>query len=336
MFARSIAILQGRKVTVLGAAGGIGQPLSLLLKNQQGISNLSLYDVMPVVKGVAVDLSHLPKKPEVQGYCSDKELPEALNGSDIVVMCAGVPRKPSMTRDDLFKINAGINFNLAKQIAITCPSAMILVVANPVNSLVPLVAEVLKREMKGASFDPRKLLGVTTLDILRGNTFVSQELAKKGITNDVEIDVVGGHSGCTIVPILSPYATHLGSALPNITKRIQYGGDEVVQAKQGAGSATLSMAYAAARLVEKVLRGGSSKEQGEVSECAYILNSSFDKRVSYFSSRVSFGPHGVSSVPAIDLESFSTEEKQNIEVCIKELRENIQKGENYTHEKYLA
>ena len=324
------AFNSGKKVTVLGAAGGIGQPLSLLLKGLPNIASLSLYDVAPVVKGVAVDLSHLPSPAKVSGFCGNDMLPEALSGSDVVLMVAGIPRKPAMTRDDLFKINAGINFDLAQAIAKNCPSAVILVVANPVNSLVPLVAEVLKKHSKNGSFDTRKLLGVTTLDILRGNTFVSEETREK----DVEIDVLGGHSGCTIVPILSPYATKLGASIPAITKRIQYGGDEVVQAKQGAGSATLSMSSAAARIAQKVLTGMTTGTNGtDISECAYVFNNEFDSRVSYFASRVYFGPDGIASRKPIDKASFSDDERKNIDVCIHELSANIRKGEEFAAEK---
>ncbi len=105
------------KIAVLGAAGGIGQALSLLLKVQLPAgSELSLYDVAPVVPGVAVDLSHIPTGVKVQGYGKDN-LADALTGCDIVLIPAGVPRKPGMDRSDLFNINAGIVKNLVDAIA---------------------------------------------------------------------------------------------------------------------------------------------------------------------------------------------------------------------------
>lgn len=89
------------------------------------------------------------------------QLKDALAGSDIVVIPAGVPRKPGMTRDDLFKINAGIIKNLATAIAATCPKALICVISNPVNSTVPIVAQVMK---DAGVYDPKRLFGVRVYD----------------------------------------------------------------------------------------------------------------------------------------------------------------------------
>lgn len=120
----------------------------------------------------------------------------ALKGADIVVIPAGIPRKPGMTRDDLFKINAGIVKGLIEGIAKNCPKAFVLIISNPVNSTVPIAAEVLK---KAGVFDPRRLFGVTTLDIVRAETFIAElNGGKKSL-----IPVVGGHSGETIVPLFS-------------------------------------------------------------------------------------------------------------------------------------
>lgn len=101
---------KGHKIAVLGAAGGIGQPLSLLLKSwgtgSDSVSHLALYDVANV--GLAVDLEHIPTPIKVTGHSGKERLAEALQDASVVVIPAGVPRKPGMTRDDLFNINAGI------------------------------------------------------------------------------------------------------------------------------------------------------------------------------------------------------------------------------------
>ena len=116
------------KVCVLGAAGGIGQPLSLLLKLQLPVgSELSLYDVAPFTPGVAADLSHIPTDVSVSGFVGD-DVEAAMQGADIVVIPAGVPRKPGMTRDDLFNMNAGIVQKLITAGAKACPNACFAIV----------------------------------------------------------------------------------------------------------------------------------------------------------------------------------------------------------------
>jgi len=104
-----------------------------------------------------------------------------------------------MTRDDLFKINAGIVRDLMKGVAQHCPKAFVLIISNPVNSTVPIAAEVLK---EAGVFDAKKLFGVTTLDVVRAETFVA-EITNAKTPADTKIPVIGGHSGETIVPLWS-------------------------------------------------------------------------------------------------------------------------------------
>ena len=178
---------------------------------------------------------------QVTAYTGADELEGALTGAEVVIIPAGVPRKPGMTRDDLFNINAGIVKALAEGIAKYCPNAIVNIISNPVNSTVPITAEILKA---AGVYDRRKIMGVTTLDIVRSNTFVAES---KGLTvQEVNVPVIGGHAGETILPLLSqatPKMTFSESELGPLTVRIQNAGTEVVEAKAGAGSATLSMAY---------------------------------------------------------------------------------------------
>lgn len=228
-----------RKVAILGAAGGIGQPLSLLMKLNPLVSNLALYDIAGT-PGVAADVSHINTRSEVAGYVGEEQLGQALEGSDVVIIPAGVPRKPGMTRDDLFNINAGIVKALCTAIAKYCPHALINMISNPVNSTVPIASEVFK---KAGTFDEKKLFGVTTLDVVRAKTFYAGK-AKVNVA-EVNVPVVGGHAGITILPLFSqatPKANLPDEDIKALTKRTQDGGTEVVEAKAGKGSATLSMA----------------------------------------------------------------------------------------------
>ena len=164
-----------------------------------------------------------------------------------------LPGKPGMSRDDLFKTNASIVRDLVVAVAKYCPMAYVLVISNPVNSTVPIAAEILK---KHNVFDPKKLFGVTTLDVVRAETFVGDITGEKD-PSKLTIPVVGGHAGATIVPLFSqakPSVNIPEDKLDALVNRVQFGGDEVVKAKDGAGSATLSMAFAGFRFAEALLK----------------------------------------------------------------------------------
>jgi len=318
--ARNLTVSAPRqhKVAVVGAAGGIGQPLSLLLKMQKGVTDLRLYDLAPVTPGVAADISHINRPAKVTGFTGEGQLHDCLAGCDVVVVPAGVPRKPGMTRDDLFNVNASIVANIAKASAKACPNASLLIISNPVNSTVPIVAEVLK---KAGVYDRRKLFGVTTLDVVRANTFVAEN-QKMDVTK-VNVPVIGGHAGITILPLLSqvPGAKFSQQDKEALTHRIMFGGDEVVKAKAGAGSATLSMAYAGAIFTEYVLRALSG-EKG-IKACTYIESEQV-KGLRFFASPVELGRNGVESVPALPkLDDF---EQGKFGEMQKELAGSIQKG----------
>ncbi|KAI9056658.1 malate dehydrogenase [Trametes sanguinea] len=326
------------KAVVLGAAGGIGQPLSLLLKTNPSITELSLYDIVNT-PGVAADLSHIDTPAKVAGFLPpDEGLKKALTGADIVIIPAGVPRKPGMTRDDLFKINAGIVRDLAKGIAEAAPKAFVLVISNPVNSTVPIVAEVFK---KAGVFDPKKIFGVTTLDVVRASTFVSEVLGDLSLAPKVTVPVVGGHSGVTIVPLLSQSSHPLPSGfsqenLDKLVNRIQFGGDEVVKAKDGAGSATLSMAYAGAEFAYKIIRAAKG-EKGIVAptfvnlaadkEGGDALKKEIGRDLDYFSAPVELGPEGVAKINSLG--KITEHEASLIKAAVPELATNIEKGVSF-------
>ena len=308
------------KVAVLGAAGGIGQALALLLKPQlPSGSELSLYDIAPVTPGVAVDLSHIPTDVNIKGFSGEDATP-ALVGADVVLISAGVARKPGMDRSDLFNVNAGIVKNLVQQIAKTAPKACIGIITNPVNTTVAIAAEVLK---KAGVYDKNKLFGVTTLDIIRSNTFVAELKGKK--CGDVEVPVIGGHSGVTILPLLSqiPGVSFSEQEVNDLTKRIQNAGTEVVEAKAGGGSATLSMGQAAARFGLSLVRALQG-EKGVV-ECAYVEGDGEYAR--FFSQPLLLGKNGIEERQSIG--KLSAYEQQALEGMLDTLRKDIQLGEDF-------
>ncbi|GIZ47146.1 hypothetical protein CKM354_001024600 [Cercospora kikuchii] len=323
------------KAVVAGASGGIGQPLSLLLKASPLVDHLSLYDVVNT-PGVTADLSHISSIATIDGYLpADDGLKKALTGADIVVIPAGIPRKPGMTRDDLFKINAGIVQGLVQGIAETCPDAFILIISNPVNSTVPIAAEVLK---KAGKFNPKKLFGVTTLDVVRAETFVQALTGTKDPAKTV-IPVIGGHSGETIVPLFSlakPAVNIPADKLDALTNRVQFGGDEVVKAKDGAGSATLSMAYAGFRFAEAVIK--AAKGESGVVEPTFVYlpgvnggeEIAKETGLEYFSVPVELGKDGAQKAVNV-VKDVNDYEKKLLTKCYEGLKGNIEKGVDFVH-----
>jgi len=315
--------MKGFQVAVLGAAGGIGQPLSLLLKLNARVSKLHLYDVAPITPGVGVDLSHCDPSSTCVGFAGQDALIPCLTGCDLVIIPAGVPRKPGMTRDDLFNINAGIVKTLVEGIAKACPNAFVAIISNPVNSTVPIAAEILKAN---GVYDKRRLFGVTTLDVVRARRFVAEKANGVVRPEDVDIPVVGGHAGKTILPLLSQVApagclSQLSQAdVQALTARIQDAGTEVVEAKAGGGSATLSMAYAAAQFAESCLRALSGES---VVECAYV-DSTVVEGLNFFASKVKLGPTGAEEV--FGLGPLSPFEQEGLTQLKAELKGSIDKG----------
>jgi malate dehydrogenase len=308
------------KVAVLGAAGGIGQALALLLKTQlPSGSELSLYDIAPVTPGVAVDLSHIPTAVKIKGFCGVDATP-ALVGADVVLISAGVARKPGMDRSDLFNVNAGIVRNLIEQVAKTCPKACIGIITNPVNTTVAIAAEVLK---KAGVYDKNKLFGVTTLDAIRSNTFVAELKGKQ--PQDIEVPVIGGHSGVTILPLLSqiPDVTFSESEAAELTKRIQNAGTEVVEAKAGGGSATLSMGQAGARFGLSLVRALNG--ESNVVECAYVEG--LGEYARFFAQPILLGKNGVAELKSIG--KLSAFEQSSLESMLSVLHKDIELGEQF-------
>jgi malate dehydrogenase len=302
-------------VAVLGAAGGIGQPLSLLLKCSPLVTRLALYDIRGA-PGVAADLSHIPSPAEVTGYAAE-ELEDALKGAELVLLPAGIPRKPGMTRDDLFNANASIVRDLAIAVGNYAPKAIIGVIANPVNSTVPVVAETLR---KIGCYDPARLFGITTLDVVRARTFVAEAL--KISPYDVDVPVVGGHSGKTIVPLLSRFTQLSAEQVQQLTHRIQFAGDEVVKAKAGRGSATLSMAYAASEWTFSMLK--AMRGDKGIVECCYVENDLQQPDCRFFACQVELGKEGVEKVlPVPELNAY---EQRLLQACIPALHDECGKG----------
>eukprot|EP01024_Parvocaulis_polyphysoides_P051101 TRINITY_DN50087_c0_g1_i1.p2 TRINITY_DN50087_c0_g1~~TRINITY_DN50087_c0_g1_i1.p2 ORF type:complete len:178 (-),score=38.97 TRINITY_DN50087_c0_g1_i1:156-689(-) len=170
------------------------------------------------------------------------------------------------------------------------------------------------------------IIGVTALDVVRANTFIAE--AKGVDTKDVDVPVIGGHAGITILPLLSqvyPSIQFTDEEIKALTGRIQEAGTEVVKAKAGAGSATLSMAFAAARMVESTLMALNGEK---TYECAFVASNV--SPLPYFASKVMLGPDGVEQIPS--LPELSDFEQEGFDSLIPELQKSIEKGVNFVKE----
>merc|ERR1719499_1155241 len=183
--------------------------------------------------GVAADLLHLSSECRVKSYSFDKDdrafdkAGECLSGCHLVLVPAGVPRKPGQDRKDLLGINAGIAKNIVEACAHFCPQAVVGLIVNPVNSVVPAMCEMWKKK----GLDPRKIVGVTTLDVLRANKFV-HEITGEPIS-EIEVPIIGGHAGTSILPLFSQdqHAAKIpADKIPELDERVQNAGTEVVKA----------------------------------------------------------------------------------------------------------
>merc|ERR1711990_927562 len=174
---------------------------------------------------------------------------------------------------------------------------------------------------KAGVYNPKTIFGVTTLDVVRSNEFIG---SLKGVDPaNVNCPVVGGHAGITIMPLIpqcSPAVSFEADALKALTERIQDAGTEVVKAKAGAGSATLSMAYAAARFTDSLIKAMNGQEG--VIECAYVASNVTE--AAYFATPILLGPNGIAK--NLGLGTMSEYEEGLLKAALPELQGSIKKG----------
>uniref|UniRef100_A0A0A1WU55 Malate dehydrogenase, mitochondrial n=1 Tax=Zeugodacus cucurbitae TaxID=28588 RepID=A0A0A1WU55_ZEUCU len=305
------------RVCVIGACGNVGQALSLLLKRDDLVTVLSLYDLKKAI-GMALDMSHVDTNSEVAGFEKIEMLPKALYCADVVVIVAGQPRKKGISEDEMLKQNSGIIFEVMPAIAEVCPKALIAIVTGPTNAIVPLAAEVLKTK---DAHDPNRLFGVTTHNVVRARTFISDELQVDA--SIVKVPVIGGNSPCTILPLLSHTKPKFkiedeDDAMP-IIRKVREAEDQVAAVKGDQG-ATLVIAHSVAKFTHSLLMGLAGK--GDPKECAYVESAVTDS--AFFATPLKLGKQGIEKNLGIpDLAKF---EAELLHELMPELKESIKKG----------
>merc|ERR1712024_1954 len=178
--------------------------------------------------------------------------------------------------------------------------------------------------------DPLKIVGVTTLDCVRAAKFVGNITGKN--PNYINVPVIGGHAGTTIMPVFSQDKASAAidkDKIPDLDKHVQNAGTEVVEAKGGKGSATLSMAYAGARFGKFVLAGLSGRKR---TECAYCKSDVTD--LPYFTQKVVFGEGGI--VKVLPIGELNEHETKRLEEAKAQLKTEIETGVKYAEANSLA
>jgi malate dehydrogenase len=305
---------QRKKIALVGA-GNIGGELAALAARQE-LGDVWLFDIpekLGVAQGKALDLE---QNGAVLGY--DAAIRGTANwddlaGADVVIVTAGVPRKPGMSRDDLLGINLKIIRSVAENLKTRCPNAFVIVVSNPLDAMVYAMKEV-------TGFPPERVVGMAgVLDSSRLQLFLAQ--AAGVAVKDVRAMVLGGH-GDTMVPVAS-YCTINGipagqliaaDKLAAIFERTRNGGAEVV--KLMGTSAYYAPAASAIQMARAFLH-----DEKRLIPCAAFLRGEYGYQDLYIGVPVILGGKGVEKVVEIAL---GPAEKQMLDNSAKAVRELIE------------
>src|SRR5690242_3522781 len=224
-----------KKIALIGA-GQIGGTLALLA-GQKDLGDVVLFDIPQAegtAKGKALDIAQLSPVAGFDAKYSGSSNYKDIAGADVVIVTAGVPRKPGMTRDDLIGINAKVIANVADNIKQHCPNAFVIVVTNPLDVMVWVM-----RELSGLPH--AKVVGMAgVLDSARFRTFLAWEFGVS--VEDVTAFVLGGH-GDTMVP-LTRYSTVAGIPVPDLIKMgwtTQEKIDKIVQRTRDGGAEIVNL-----------------------------------------------------------------------------------------------
>jgi malate dehydrogenase len=293
-----------RKKIALVGAGQIGGTLALLAGLKE-LGDVILLDVVEgVPQGKALDIAQAAPVEGFDGTFSGSNDYADMKGADVVIVTAGVPRKPGMSRDDLIGINTGVIKTVGAAIKAHAPGAFVIVITNPLDVMVAVMQEV-------SGLPAQKVVGMAgVLDSARFRFFLAEAL--KVSVEDVTAFVLGGH-GDTMVPLVR-YSTVAGIPLPDlvakgwisqealdkIVQRTRDGGAEIVSLLK-TGSAFYAPAMAAIEMAESYL-----KDKRRVLPCAAQLNGEYGVNALYVGVPAVIGANGVERVVEIDL---SAEEK---------------------------
>ena len=304
------------KISLIGA-GQIGGTLAHLIGLKELVNEVVLFDVASgIAKGKALDIAQSSSVDGFNVKFSGSDNYEDIKDSDVIIITAGVPRKPGMSRDDLLGINLKIIKQVAEGIKVNAPNAFVICITNPLDVMVMAF-------QKYSGLPANKVVGMAgILDSSRFKLFLSEELNVP--VKEIDAMVMGGH-GDTMVPL--PRFTKISGKplmdllkdgkiseekLESINQRTRDGGAEIVKYLEK-GSAFYAPAASGVEMAEAFL-----KDQKKLLPCAAHLHGEYGINNVYAGVPVTIGKEGVERIDEIDLnENEKTEFNNSVEAVIK-------------------
>jgi malate dehydrogenase len=306
------------KLTVVGA-GNVGATVAMRVAEKE-LADVVVVDVLEgVPAGKALDLAEAAPierhDAHITGVTNDYS---AAQGSDIVVITAGIPRKPGMSRDDLLSTNAGIMKSVVSEIAKVAPNAILIVVTNPLDAMCHVALDT-------SGFDKTKVIGMAgVLDSARFRTFIAMELNVS--VDNTHAFVLGAH-GDTMVP-LPRYSSVAGIPITELlsaeriealVERTRKGGGEIVSLLK-TGSAYYAPASAAVEMAEAIL-----KDKKKILPCVTYLQGEYGVQNLFIGVPVKLGSAGVEEIIEITLTPEEHEALQKSAQAVQELVDDLKR-----------
>ena len=304
-----------KKVSLVGA-GNIGGTIAHMLA-LKGVVDVVLFDIaegMP--QGKALDIGQCAATQGVDASIVGTSSYADIKDSDVIIVTAGVARKPGMSRDDLLSVNSGVMKSVGENVKKYSPGAFVIVVTNPLDAMVFVL-------QKFSALNPSMVVGMAgVLDASRYNYFVAKELGVS--VKEVKSLVLGGH-GDTMVP-LNRFTTvggvPLGALMSKekikaITDRTANGGAEIV-ALLKAGSAFYAPAAAALEMAESYLF-----DKKRLLPCASYLEGKYGEKGIYVGVPTIIGSKGVEKIIELELNEEEKKSFQSSVSAVKGLVENL-------------
>ena len=306
-----------KKVTVIGA-GNVGATAAQRLAEKE-LCDVVLVDIIEgVPQGKTLDLAQAAPIEKHDAHLLGANTYDATAGSHIVIITAGIPRKPGMSRDDLLSTNAGIVKKVTREVASRSPQAILIIVSNPLDAMCHVAYE-------ASGFPKQRVIGMAgVLDSARFRAFIAMELNVS--VENTHAFVLGGH-GDTMVP-LPRYSTVAGIPITELmtperiaalVQRTRNGGAEIVGLLKTA-SAFYAPSSAAVEMAESIL-----KDKKKILPCAAYLEGEYGIRDLFIGVPVKLGAKGVEQVIEIKLTPEENAALQKSAAAVQELKSVLAK-----------